>query len=265
MEIISLQNYNFVCLNNYFRFKTMEKIILIGAGNVAHHLGRSLFGAGHQIIQVISKNENNARALAEKVNADFGTDIRKIKKADFAIIAVNDDAITSVAFQIKNMPFAHTSGSISIENGGVFYPLQTFSKNIFLNMKEVPFCISAGDKDFENTLLEVVKSISNNVFRIDENQRKTLHLAAVFACNFSNQMYCIAEDLLKKSDLDFEMLKPLITETANKIKNLSPSNAQTGPAKRNDLETIKKQINLLEDDDLKAIYNLITAQILKQK
>ena len=132
-------------------------------------------------------------------------------------------------------------------------------------MKEVPFCISAGDKDFENTLLEVAKSISNNVFRIDENQRKPLHLAAVFACNFSNQMYCIAEDLLKKSDLDFEMLKPLITETTNKIKNLSPSNAQTGPAKRNDLETIKKQINLLEDDDLKAIYNLITAQILKQK
>lgn len=243
----------------------MKKIILIGAGNVAHHLGLSLFGAGHQIIQVISKTQNSAKGLAEKLNTDFGTDITNIKRADFVLIAINDDTIASVAAQIKNMPFAHTSGSVSIENAGVFYPLQTFSKNIFLNMKEVPFCISAVDKGFENTLLEVAKSISNNVYQIDENHRKTLHLAAVFACNFSNQMYCVAEDLLKKSDLDFEMLKPLITETANKIKNLSPSNAQTGPAKRNDLETIKKQINLLEDDDLKAIYNLITAQILKQK
>ena len=243
----------------------MKKIILIGAGNVAHHLGSALCCVGHQIIQVISKNENNARALAEKVNADFGTDIRKIKKADFAIIAVNDDAITSVAFQIKNMPFAHTSGSISIENGGVFYPLQTFIKNIFINMKEVPFCISAGDKDFEKTLLEVAKSISNNACQIDENQRKTLHLAAVFACNFSNQMYYIAEDLLKKSDLDFKMLKPLIVETANKIIKNSPLSVQTGPAQRKDLQTIKNQINLLEDDDLKSIYKLITNQILKQK
>ncbi|MDP7430323.1 MAG: DUF2520 domain-containing protein, partial [Flavobacteriales bacterium] len=200
----------------------MKKIILIGAGNVAHHLGLSLFGAGHQIIQVISKTQNSAKGLAEKLNTDFGTDITNIKRADFVLIAINDDTIASVAAQIKNMPFAHTSGSVSIENAGVFYPLQTFSKNIFLNMKEVPFCISAGDKGFENTLLEVAKSISNNVYQIDENHRKTLHLAAVFACNFSNQMYCVAEDLLKKSDLDFEMLKPLITETANKIKNLSP-------------------------------------------
>ena len=243
----------------------MKKIILIGAGNVAHHLGLSLFGAGHQIIQVISKTQNSAKRLAEKLNTDFGTDITNIKRADFVLIAINDDAIASVAAQIKNIPFAHTSGSVSIENAGVFYPLQTFSKNSPLDLKKVPFCISAKDIDFENTLLEVAKSISNFVYITNKKQRKTLHLAAVFACNFSNQMYAVAEDLLKKSDLDFEMLKPLITETANKIKNLSPSNAQTGPAKRNDLETIKKQINLLEDDDLKAIYNLITAQILKQK
>ena len=243
----------------------MKKIILIGAGNVAHHLGLSLFGAGHQIIQVISKTQNSAKRLAEKLNADFEPDIRKINEADFAIIAVNDDAISFVAKQIKNMPFAHTSGSVCLENGGVFYPLQTFSKNIPLDLKKVPFCISAKDIDFENTLLEVAKSISNFVYIINKKQRKTLHLAAVFACNFSNQMYYIAEDLLKKSDLDFEMLKPLITETANKIKNLSPSNAQTGPAKRKDLQTIKNQINLLEDDDLKSIYKLITNQILKQK
>jgi len=243
----------------------MKKIILIGAGNVAHHLGLSLFGAGHQIIQVISKTQNSAKRLAEKLNTDFGTDITNIKRADFVLIAINDDAIASVAAQIKNMPFAHTSGSVSIENAGVFYPLQTFSKNIPLDLKKVPFCISALDKSFENTLLEVANSISNNVYPIDEIQRKILHLAAVFACNFSNNMYAIAEDLLKKSDLDFEMLKPLIIETTNKIKEHSPKSVQTGPAKRKDLQTIENHIVLLEDEDLKSIYKLITNQILKQK
>ena len=241
----------------------MKKIILIGSGNVAHHLGLSLFGAGHQIIQVISKTQNSAKRLAEKLNAELETDITKIRKADFVIIAVNDDTVAAVASQIKNMPFAHTSGSVCLENGGVFYPLQTFSKNIPLDLEKVPFCISAKDIDFENTLLEVAKSISNFVYTINEKQRKVLHLAAVFACNFSNQMYYIAEDLLKKSDLDFEMLKPLIVETANKIIKSSPSSAQTGPAQRKDLKTIENQIDLLEDADLKSIYELITNQILK--
>ena len=243
----------------------MKRIILIGAGNIAHHLGLSLFGAGHQIIQVISKTQNSAKRLAEKLNTDFGTDITNIKRADFVLIAINDDAIASVAAQIKNMPFAHTSGSVSIENAGVFYPLQTFSKSVSVEMKKVPFCISAKDIDFENTLLEVAKSISNYVYTINEKQRKVLHLAAVFACNFSNQMYAVAEDLLKKSDLDFEMLKPLIAETTNKIIKNSPLSVQTGPAQRKDMQTIENQINLLEDDDLKSIYKLITNQILKQK
>ena len=243
----------------------MKKIILIGAGNVAHHLGHALCSAGHQILQVISKSETNAKYLAAKLNTDFEPNITKIKKADFVIIAVNDDTVAAVASQIKNMPFAHTSGSVCLKNGGVFYPLQTFSKSVSVEMKKVPFCISALDKSFENTLLEVANSISNNVYPIDEIQRKILHLAAVFACNFSNNMYAIAEDLLKKSDLDFEMLKPLIIETTNKIKEHSPKSVQTGPAKRKDLQTIENHIVLLEDEDLKSIYKLITNQILKQK
>ena len=166
----------------------MKRIILIGAGNIAHHLGISLFGAGHQILQVISKSETNAKRLAEKLNAEFETDITKIRKADFVIIAVNDDTVAAVASQIKNMPFAHTSGSVCLKNGGVFYPLQTFSKSVSVEMKKVPFCISAKDIDFENTLLEVAKSISNYVYTINEKQRKVLHLAAVFACNFSKSI-----------------------------------------------------------------------------
>lgn len=241
----------------------MRKIILIGSGNVAHHLGHAFCNAGHQIVQVISRSETNAKVLAQKLNTDFETDIGKIKQADFSIIAVNDDSITAVTSEIENMHFAHTSGSVSIENGGVFYPLQTFSKDVLLDVKEVPFCISAEDKVFEATLLEVANSISNQVFQIDEKQRKTLHLAAVFACNFSNQMYVIAEKLLKKSDLDFEMLKPLITETANKIKQKSPQKVQTGPAIRGDRNTIQNHLELIEDAQLKELYKTITEQIKK--
>ncbi|MBC8267078.1 MAG: DUF2520 domain-containing protein [Flavobacteriales bacterium] len=241
----------------------MNKIILIGAGNVAHHLGLSLIDADHQILQVISKSKANAKHLAKKLNADFETELSKIKDADFALIAVNDDAIISVSNQIKNMPFAHTSGSVCLKKGGAFYPLQTFNKDIFLDLKKVPFCVSAKNKDLENTLLKVAKSISSKVYQIDEKQRRILHLAAVFACNFSNNMYAIAEGLLQKTDLDFEMLKPLIIETANKIKDFSPKSVQTGPAKRKDLQTIENQINLLEEEDLKNIYKLITNQIQK--
>ena len=161
------------------------------------------------------------------------------------------------------MPFAHTSGSVCLKNVGVFYPIQTFSKNIPLDLKKVPFCVSAKNKDFENILFKVAKSISNHVYQIDEKQRKVLHLAAVFACNFSNNMYAIAQDLLKKSDLDFEMLKPLIIETANKIRQHSPKSVQTGPAKRRDMQTIENHIDLLEDEDLKRLYKLITNQIQK--
>ncbi|MEE2700167.1 MAG: Rossmann-like and DUF2520 domain-containing protein [Bacteroidota bacterium] len=243
----------------------MQKIILIGSGNVAHHLATALYDVGHQILQVISQSKKNAAALAQKVNADSETDLEKIKKADFTIVAVNDDAIAEVVSKIHNMPIAHTSGSVSIENVGVLYPVQTLSKEVALNIKEVPFCVSSTDKVFEKVLLNVAKSISKKVVQIEQEQRKTLHLAAVFACNFPNHMYAIAEQLLAKSNLDFELLKPLITETANKITSNAPKDVQTGPAKRKDLQTINNHVNLLDNEDLKKIYKLITYQIQKEK
>lgn len=243
----------------------MQKVILIGSGNVADHLAHALYEAGHQIIQVISQNKKKSAALAQKVNANSTTDLEKIKKADFVIVAINDDAIAQVVSKIHNLPVAHTSGIVSIENAAVFYPLQTFSKGVPLDIKSVPFCVSSKDKVFETTLLNVAKSISSRVFQIEENQRKILHLAAVFASNFSNQMYVIAERLLAKSDLDFEILKPLINETVNKIQTNSPQAVQTGPAKRKDLETINTHLDLLDDEELKNVYQVITNQILKQK
>lgn len=252
-------------VNLLFSPQIMQKIVLIGSGNVAHHLAQALYDAGHQIRQVISQNKTNAVALAKKVNADFATDLGKIQKADFAIVSITDDAIAEVVSKVQKMPVAHTSGSVSVENAGVFYPVQTFSKGVSLEIKEVPFCISAKDKSFEKMLIGVAESISSKVFQIEESQRKILHLAAVFACNFSNQMYAIAEQLLEKSDLDFEMLKPLIAETAHKIQSNTPKNIQTGPAKRKDLQTINNHMELIDDIELANIYKLITDQILKQK
>ena len=243
----------------------MKRIILIGAGNVAHHLGLSLFGAGHQIIQVISKTQNSAKCLAEKLNTEFEIDIAKIRKADFVIIAVNDDTVAAVASQIKNMPFAHTSGSVCLKNGGVFYPLQTFNTDIKLTISDIQFCIEANSKAFENQLVEIAKNLSSNVITMNVAQRKQLHIAAVFACNFSNQMYSIADNLLAEKDIDFKILLPLIKQTIAKLNTNKPKAVQTGPAKRKDLQTIKNQINLLEDDDLRNIYKLITNQILRQK
>ncbi len=264
MTIISMQNYNFVCLNYYFSLKRMKNIILIGSGNVNYHLGHALYYAGYNIVQIISRNEKNARNLSCKLNADFETEIDKIKHADLVIIGVNDDSIDNISKKITNIPFAHTSGTVCLPSGGVLYPVQTFNKEVSIDFSEVPLCISSNDDKLKSSLYKLANSISNKVYLIKQNQRKILHLAAVFACNFSNNMYCIAEDILKESDLDFEILKPLIIETANKINKYSPNSVQTGPAARKDYGTIESHIKLLDDENLRILYNLITRQITKR-
>ncbi len=241
----------------------MKKIIIIGTGNVAHHLGVALKNAEHQIDCVIGRTEKNAKVLAEKLDANFSTEICNAKDADLVIIAVNDDAILEVSLQIKGIPFAHTSGSVSLENGGVFYPLQTFSKAVDVDVKNAPFCISATDKNLEKSLFELAETISEKVYCVDNKQRQILHLAAVFSCNFSNKMYAIAEEILNDNNLDFEMLKPLIIETANKIKSDFPKNLQTGPAIRGDEKTIQNHLSLIEDEKIKELYQKISESIIK--
>jgi predicted short-subunit dehydrogenase-like oxidoreductase (DUF2520 family) len=150
-------------------------------------------------------------------------------------------------------------------NYGIFYPLQTFSKTKAVNISEVPFCIEANTDKNEQLLVDLAKVLSNNVELINSEQRKKLHLAAVFACNFSNYMYTIADELLSNDNLDLNLLKPLIIETANKIKDNSPKAMQTGPAKRNDKAVIEKQLQLLANNPAyKDIYQLITEQIIKE-
>ncbi|MBL4594388.1 MAG: DUF2520 domain-containing protein, partial [Flavobacteriales bacterium] len=141
---------------------------------------------------------------------------------------------------------------------------QTFSKEVEVDIKKVPFCIEANNNKTEETLLSLGKSLSSDVYQINSEQRKKIHLAAVFACNFSNYMYTISEDILSGNDIDFEILKPLILETAKKIQKKPASSVQTGPAKRNDEAVIKNHLEMLADSkDYQDIYRLITKNIIK--
>jgi len=248
------------------------KITLIGAGNVATQLGLALHKQGYFISQVYSKTSRSASTLAKKIKAEAITDLKKLNSdSSIYIIAVKDDVILDVAKQLKlrDQIVVHTSGSASItilkgvsKNTGVFYPLQTFSKEKAIKFRDVPVCIEGNNSATTKTLEYFAKSISSNVKKVNSEQRKTIHLAAVFACNFSNHMYAIADEILKKNKLSLDLLKPLIEETANKIKNSSPSKMQTGPAIRGDKKTMEEHIKMLGDKKLKEIYKLISESIL---
>jgi len=263
----------------------VKKIILIGAGNVATHLALALKESGHEIVQVYSRTEGSARSLANRLSIKFTTDINEISdNADLYLVAVKDDVIQDIANQLKvsNGLIVHTSGSVEMEvfketseNYGVFYPLQTFSKNLIEGAlpatslqwnKNVPICIESNTKSNEEILSNLAASISDNVHGINSQQRKILHLAAVFCCTFSNHMYAIAEEILKKEDLPFDLLNPLITETANKIKNKSPKEVQTGPASREDQKIMEKHLRFLSDSPTYGeLYKLISKSIIESK
>lgn len=255
--------------------KLKKTITFIGAGNVAYHLAKAFYSKGFTISKIYSKSIDNAKNLATKVNAQASDNLSELTdENNIYIVCVSDDAITNVLSKIhaKKTLIIHTSGSVDInvfsnkgfKNYGIFYPLQTFSKNKDVNIDSVPFCIEANTKDSENTLLALANILSNNVQLINSQERKKLHLAAVFACNFSNYMYTIADELLSESNLDLNLLKPLIIETANKIKDNSPKDMQTGPAIRNDKAIIENHLQLLaKSKDYQDIYKLITENIIK--
>ncbi len=249
------------------------KIILIGAGNVAKHLGRALLDAGHTIAQVYSRTMNNAQILSEQLSADPIDDIASLDDtADIYLIAVKDDVISEVATQINvaDKIIAHTSGMKGVdvldnisEKTGVFYPLQTFSKDKDVNFKTIPVFIEAKNKEAYNILLQLAKSITDKVYDITEEKRRILHLCAVFANNFTNHMYVVAKEILDKEGLSFDFLKPLVIETIDKIQNINPKEAQTGPAVRGDQEIITQHIQYLQEKfpDFSDIYGLITKSI----
>ena len=248
------------------------KIVIIGAGNVATQLGLALKKSKHTIVQVYSKHKYSASKLADALNCDYTNSFEKINPtAHIYIIAVNDDSIIEVSKQLRlrDKIVVHTSGSVAINllkpvsaNIGVFYPLQTFSKNTKVDFSIIPICIEANNAATIKVLQAIAKSMSNNVQKIDSEQRKKIHLAAVFACNFSNHLYAIASSILASANISFDVLKPLIEETAKKIKSISPEQAQTGPAVRNDVKTINDHLKMLSDSKQhKQLYKLISRSI----
>ncbi|MGI4803549.1 MAG: Rossmann-like and DUF2520 domain-containing protein [Janthinobacterium lividum] len=250
------------------------RITLIGSGNVATHLAAAFKNAGHKIVQVYSRNLQHAALLAYHVKAEPINHFTELSaETDLIIISVKDDALEQVAsfITLKNILVVHTCGAVSMQvlqkyfdNCGVFYPLQTFSKVRELDFWSVPLCIESTDKNSMQVLLDLGRTISNNVQMIDSDQRKTLHVAAAFACNFPNYLFGVAANLLQQKQMNFDLLKPLILESALKVQEFLPQNVQTGPAIRRDEKTMQTHLDLLkEQPNLQEIYRLLSQGIIK--
>ena len=250
------------------------KVVIIGAGNVATHLSLAIQKTSASIIQVYSRSEESVYALANRLGTDRTTQIHDITtNADLYLFAVKDDALPVIIPQIpvNKGIWVHTAGSVPMdifkdysEHYGVLYPLQTFSKNRETDWRTIPCFVEASSPDNEKFLVEFAGSLSNNVRRLSSEKRKYVHLAAVFACNFSNHLYALAYKLLEEQNIPPDVLLPLIHETASKIMTLSPLQAQTGPAVRYDLNVINRQIELLTDPVMKELYQLFSQNIYQE-
>jgi len=253
----------------------IENIVMIGSGNVATQLALALIEKGIHVKQVYSQSTESARILSEKVNAGFTNDLFQLDtEADLYVIAVKDPAIQEVLENLRlreNQLIVHTAGSVPMNilegftsNYGVFYPLQTFSKNRKVDFSDIPICIEANHPSNLMKLEELGKRLSGTVSQINSDERKTLHLAAVFTNNFVNHFYSIGAEILHDKKLDFELLKPLIRETAAKIETLHPVEAQTGPARRNDQTIIGQHLKMLQNKpEYQKIYSFVTESIFQ--
>jgi len=252
------------------------RICLIGAGNLATQLGIALSENGHEIVQVWSRTSERARQLASKLNCEYTTELFSISyNADIYILAISDTALENVLSQRdwSDTIVVHTAGSTPMniltpycKNFGVFYPFQTFTVDKKVDFGQIPICIEANTSQNLEVLIKLAQSITQNIRFLDSEQRRQIHLAAVFACNFVNHFYAIGEELLKEKGIDFEILKPLILETAAKMTYQTPESSQTGPANRNDIITMNKHLAMLgEHPDLKNLYSIISERIIQSK
>ena len=246
----------------------MTKVSIIGSGNVARHLIHAFQSNSKiELVQVFARNKKSLTHLLDSNSVT--SDYTQLQAADVYIIAVSDDAIAEISSQLpfENQLVVHTSGTVPLttleskNRRGVFYPLQTFSKDKAVNFKTIPICLEAENEKDLQTLNQIASTISDAVYQINSEQRKALHVAAVFVNNFVNHLYQMGNEICDNNNVPFEILKPLIQETANKIVSLSPKEAQTGPAKRNDLTTIEAHQRFLTDENLSTIYTLLTQSI----
>ena len=246
----------------------MIKIVLLGAGNVGVNLFRALQKKkGIKVVQWF--NRSTIPYDQEKIKVPTTSQLSEIVAADLYLISVSDSAITTTAKALENKKglVAHTAGSVPLsilnqhQQQGVFYPLQTFSKQKEIHFNQIPLCLEANNDEDLALLRKVAESIGCPVHYINSRQRKALHVAAVFVNNFTNHLYAIGEELCREHHVPFTVLQPLIEETADKIKQLSPSAAQTGPAKRGDQNILEDHLKHLTKESHRQLYQLISSSI----
>lgn len=249
------------------------KIVLIGAGNLATHLGKALHAAGHDMVQVFSRTMQSAETLASLLDAEPLTDISQVRDdADVYIFSVKDSALEQLISQLcggEKKVFLHTAGSMpmSVFRGkalhyGVLYPMQTFSKQREVDFSIIPCFIEANDEFALKQIEGLAGQISHRVYQLSSEDRKYLHLSAVFACNFANHCYAASQELLQQHGIPFDVMLPLIDETAAKVHGMTPKEAQTGPAVRYDENVIGKQMQLLENQPyFQKIYDCMSKSI----
>ncbi|PKP31399.1 MAG: DUF2520 domain-containing protein [Bacteroidetes bacterium HGW-Bacteroidetes-17] len=250
----------------------IHQIVILGSGNVATRLSIALQLAGLEIMQIFGRNVRDAKILAERLGVKHTDDLKAvIPSADLYLLCLSDDALTDVigSFPFKNKLLVHTSGTISMDvfqniqnNYGIFYPLQTLSKNKEIKFEGIPICIEANSKTNEAKLVRLAEKISNNIHLINSDQRKILHVAAVFASNFTNYFYSVSKEILESNQLSFDLLKPLIIETVEKALSQNPDETQTGPARRGDKKIISAHLEYLNSQsEFKEMYELISKHI----
>ena len=250
----------------------MKTITIIGSGNVATHLAKAFHAAGHQILQIWSREYDHAEALANQV---FAEPIDRLNllypTSDVYILAVTDDALFDLALdlRLRDALVLHTAGSVSLRvlqpisrKNGVIWSPQTFIRDIPMDYSQLPFCIEGSSPEVEEAIRDLLQPVSQHIFRVDTDQRQWLHLAAVMTNNFGNAINALAQDILQQHNIPFEILHPLITMTAEKIKQGGLWQQQTGPARRRDQKTIDNQRRLIADNkQLLKIYELLTETI----
>lgn len=270
------------------------KIVLIGAGNLATHLGKALHAAGHDMVQVFSRTMQSAETLASLLDAEPLTDIAQVRDdADVYIFSVKDSALVQLVAQLcrheadglgedgavnalckakkgeHERVFLHTAGSMPMsvfegmaQHYGVLYPMQTFSKQREVDFSIIPCFVEANDEFALKQIEGLAREISGRVYQLSSEDRKYLHLSAVFACNFANHCYAISQELLEEHGIPFDVMLPLINETAAKVHEMKPKDAQTGPAVRYDENVIDKQSKLLENHPhFKKVYDSMSKSI----
>lgn len=247
----------------------MKTITVIGSGNVGTHLAKAFYQAGYQILQIWSREYDHAEHLANQVYAEPVDKLRLLYPiADVVVVAVSDDALFDIALDLRmrDSLVLHTAGSVSLSvlrpisrRHGVIWSPQTFIRDVAMDYSQLPFCIEGSTAEVESQIRDLLQPVSQHIYTIDTQQRQWLHLAAVMTNNFGNAVNALAQDILQQHNLPFEILHPLITMTAEKIKHGGLWQQQTGPARRRDQKTIDNQRRLIADDaKMLQLYDLLT-------